>query len=353
MKYDLHVDLSGLGNSGKGIISDYLMEFNNVYVPRKDLEFNLLRAPGGLMDMHYSLVESWTPIRSDDAITRFIKLAHRLGSRVNFQSPKELFNAAGYRYEDFYPGFLKLTDEFIKDIITFSYKGLWPYRDYHSSTIDLLVKRIYSKLNKNAILENIYFSEGLNFNEKLNNYVYEVLNLALKEEYQIYVTHNAFEPFEIDRYLKIMEKSKLIIVKRDPRDLYTNISIGNRAKSGFYKQMKPTFYNLSAASNLNDFILYQKKMLGYLKNISNSNLLIVNFNDFICDYDLVSKKVNDFLELKAENHVSKHKYFNPKISIENVGIYKNFKDINSIQLIEKELSNYWDFDGETSSLMHE
>ena len=67
-----HVDITGLGNSGKAIVSDYLMEFNNIYVPRKDFEFNLLRAPGGLMDMYYGLVENWTPIRSDDSIRRFI-----------------------------------------------------------------------------------------------------------------------------------------------------------------------------------------------------------------------------------------------------------------------------------------
>jgi hypothetical protein len=94
-------------------------------------------------------------------------------------------------------------------------------------------------------------------------------------------------------------------------------------------------------------------MLSYLQNINNPNLLIVNFNDFICDYDLVSKKINYFLGLKTENHVLKHKYFNPNISIKNVGLYKNFKDKNSIQLIEQELSNYWDFDSEKISLIHE
>lgn len=343
MRYNLHVDLTGLGNSGKGVISDYLMEFKDIYVPRKDLEFNLLRAPGGLMDMHQSLVESWTPIRSDDSIRRFIKLSNRLASRVNVQSRKELLNAAGYRYEDFYPGFLKLTYEFIDNIITFSYKGLWPYKDYHSSTLDLIYKRIYSKLNKKVNLEKIYFSDGLNFNEKMNDYFYEVLNLAIKEQYQVYVTHNAFEPFEINRYLNIMKKSKLILVKRDPRDLYTNITEGNSAKSGFYKKMKPEFYNLSAASNLNNFILYQKKMLSYLQNINHPNLLIVNFNDFICNYDMISKRINNFLELNEKNHVHKYKHFNPNISVKNVGIYKSFNDISSIKLIEKELSNYWDF----------
>ena len=343
MKFKLHVDLSGLGNSGKGIISDYLLEFDNTYVPAKDLEFNLLRAPGGLMDMHYSLVENWTPIRSDNSIRRFKKLIKRLGSRTKFKSTSEMFNAAGFRYEDFYPGFFNLTNNFLNDVISFSYRGLWPYVDYSSGTFDLIFKRIFSKLNRKIILEKIYFSDVENFSKKINDYTYGILDLAINKEFDVYTTHNAFEPFEAERYLNIMKKSKLIVVKRDPRDLYTNITLGNKEKSGFYKKMKPSFYNLSAASNLNDFILYQKKMLTYLQNLKHQNLLIIDFAEFICNYEYVSKKINLFLGLKKENHVNKFKYFNPKKSIKNVGIYKNFSDINSIKLIENKLENYWDF----------
>ena len=84
-------------------------------------------------------------------------------------------------------------------------------------------------------------------------------------------------------------------------------------------------------------------MLSYLQNINHPNLLIVNFNDFICNYDMISKRINNFLDLNEKNHVHKYKHFNPNISVKNVGIYKSFNDISSIKLIEKELSNYWDF----------
>ena len=328
-----HVDITGLGNSGKAIVSDYLMEFNNIYVPRKDFEFNLLRA----------LVENWTPIRSDDSIRRFIKLTKRLGSRINFKSPNETLNAAGFRYEDFFPGFSKLTNDFINEIITFSYKGLWPYVDYHSGTFDLFTKRVFSKIDKKKILEKIYFSNENDFVEKLNDYVYNLLSLAIKDEFQIYVTHNAFEPFEVDRYFKVMQKSKLILVTRDPRDIYANIIKGNNNKSGFYKKIDPTFYNICAASNLSDFIIYQKKVLSYLDKLENPNLLIVSFESFINNYDLVSKRINNFLGLKIEEHVDKFKHFDPKISIKNIGVYQNSIPLESIKLIENELSNYYKF----------
>ena len=114
-------------------------------------------------------------------------------------------------------------------------------------------------------------------------------------------------------------------------------------KSGFYKKINPTFYNISAAANLQDFILYQKKILSYLNKLENPNLLVVDFKDFINNYDSVSLEINNFLGLSYIDHTNKFKYFNPNLSINNVGVYRNFEDKKSIQLIEKELSNYWDF----------
>ena len=298
------------------------MEFKDVYVPRKDHEFNLLRAPGGLMDMHYSLVECWTPIRADDAVLRFANLINRLASRVNFFDFKELSNAAGYRYEDFYPGFIELSEAFLADIVSFNYRGLWPYRDYHSETFALVFKRLSAKLNRQYVLENIAFCDGEEFEDKLKTFLYEVLDLAIDCNKNIYVTHNAFEPFEVNRYLSLLPKSKMIIVKRDPRDTYTNIIKGNNAKSGFYKRMDPTFYNISASSDIQKYIAYQRKMLSFIQNVEHPNLLILDFNDFICNYAKVSEELNTFLGLKREDHVNKFKYFNPSDSVKNVEIYK-------------------------------
>lgn len=343
MNFRIHIDISGLGNSGKGIISDYLMEFNDVYVPRKDFEFNLLRAPGGLMDMHYSLVTNWTPIRSDDSIRRFKKVVKRLGARTKLSTLKEMLNAAGYRYEDFFPGFYSRSNQFFEDIISFTYHGLWPYVDYNSNTFQLLSKRVRGKIKRKAIREEIYFSSADKLTEKICEYTYDILNLAIDKNYFLYATHNAFEPFETERYLSLFKNSKSIIVIRDPRDIYTNVIEGNKAKSGFYKRMDPSYYNLSAASSIDTFILYQKKMLSYLHKYENERVLIICFEDFICNYDQTSKIINTFLGLENEKHVRKQELFDPSKSIKNVGRYKNFHDQQNIIKIEHELSDLWNF----------
>ena len=342
-KIDYHIDITGLGNSGKAIVSDYLNEFKNVVVPRKDFEFNLLRAPGGLMDMHYALVENWTPIRADDSIRRFRKLTKRLGAKINYRSPKETFNAAGFRYNDFFPGFSILTDDFLNEIITFTYKGLWPYVSYHNNTFDLVWKRVLSKFYKEIGRENIFFADGESFTDKLNKYVYGIMSLAIKHGPKIYVTHNSFEPYELDRYFQVMKNSKMIIVSRDPRDVYINIIEGNKLKSGFYKKIDPTFYNICAASNIKNFIDYQKKLLSFEKDFAHPNLLAIKFEDFIKSYELVSEKLKKFLGLSSDNHVDQYKYFDPTISIKNIGIHKKSNFSKEIKLIETELEGHYSF----------
>lgn len=343
MKFKSHIDLSGLGNSGKGILSDYLLEFENIHVPQKDFEFNLLRAPGGLMDLQYSLKLNWTPIRSDDALRRFNKLIWRLGSRTKVSTFYEMINSAGYSYEDFFPGFLKMTNQFAEELTTFRYKGLWPYVDYNSNYFNLFVKRILSKLKGKAMRENIYFSDINDLNCKIKNLVYNIFDLAIKEDVNLFVTHNAFEPFEIDRYLNLLNNSKSIIVIRDPRDVFTNIRVGNNAKAGFYKRMDPTYYNLSAASNLDHFIIYQKKMFSLLRDTTHQNLLVIKFEDFINNYQTTKEKINVFLDLEEKHHINKLKCFNPETSKKNVGIHKSFNDMKSISRIESELINYYVF----------
>ena len=45
------VDVSGVGNSGKSAASDILREFDRFWVPPFDFEFDLIRGPGGLLEL--------------------------------------------------------------------------------------------------------------------------------------------------------------------------------------------------------------------------------------------------------------------------------------------------------------
>jgi hypothetical protein len=344
MNFKMHVDISGLGNSGKSVVSDYLSEFDGVFVPRKDFEFNLLRAPGGLMDLKRSLVDYWTPIRSDDAIRRFGKLLRRLGTGINLSKPTEIIHAAGFNYESFFPGFKDLTNTFLNDLVCFEYKGVWPYLFYHCSGYHLIMDRLLSKIKGKTVLNDIYFVHDADVTEKLSSLMYQILNLGLNgKTYHTTITHNSFEPFEINDYLDLFPYSKSILVVRDPRDIYVNIVKGNNSAIPFFRKINPSYYNISAANDIDKYILYQKKTMSCLSKLNQKNILVINFDEFVTNYEEVSKNVNDFLDLNEGMHINKFKNFNPEVSKNNLGLYKKHNNQSNINKIETELDSYWNF----------
>lgn len=67
------VDLSGFMFSGKSAASDILREFSGVFVPNYLVEFDLLRMPGGLIDLKNAVMD-WSPVRTYGAVCRFSDL---------------------------------------------------------------------------------------------------------------------------------------------------------------------------------------------------------------------------------------------------------------------------------------
>ncbi|MDA7931169.1 sulfotransferase, partial [Akkermansiaceae bacterium] len=180
--------------------------------------------------------------------------------------------------------------------------------------------------------------------DKAANYFYDIMRLGTSESAQIYCTHNGFEPFELSRYFRVLKNSRMIMVSRDPRDIYVNIVEGNKVKSGFYRKIDPNHYNICAASDIQKFIQYQKKLLSFEVAFEHPKLLRIQFEEFIGNYDHVADIIRDFLGISSSNQVDKFKYFNPSESEKNVGIYKKSKFQKEIQMIESELQDFYDFD---------
>ena len=76
-----------------------------------------------------------------------------------------------------------------------------------------------------------------------------------------------------------------------------------------------------------------------------SNVLKLNFEDLVCNYDKSVEKIANFL---GENIVHKYKnrYFdsNSKRSKSNVGLWKNHTNQLVMEKISKELKDYCYFD---------
>lgn len=344
----LHIDVSGLGNSGKAIVSDFLSEFESIYVPRKDFEFLLIRAHGGLLNLFQDLVENWSPIRCHSAIEEFRKLARRLAARPNPLHVREISDSAGFNYEDFFTGFSKISDEFIRSLIDFDYLGVWPFEKLSMPTSQLVRTRLREKFTGLATRDSIHFCSGDGLEIKIAEYLGRLFATRVEKPTSAYVTHNAIEPYGYATAFKFLPQSKAILVVRDPRDIYANIRMGTAASVPFYKRIDARRYNICAAADVDHFIAYQKKVLSYLPNAAKhpEQVLVIDFNEFIHRYMETKIRIMNFLGIDPAHHIRERAQFDPEKSVQNVGLYHQYPEQHEIQRIKDGLCCCWDFKAE-------
>ena len=100
------IDFSGYSFSGKSAYYDLVREFDTTKSYLREFEFELLRVPGGILELYSNLTYNWSPIRSSESIREYIKLIKKLGGNSNLLS--RLSNN-GNRYDEFFPEFTKLS----------------------------------------------------------------------------------------------------------------------------------------------------------------------------------------------------------------------------------------------------
>ena len=136
-----------------------------------------------------------------------------------------------------------------------------------------------------------------------------------------------FSDFEYDekKNLEYVPNSKVIVVNRDPRDIFT------------YAVLKNVLW--IPHDSANDFIKWYKLCTCNLDNSKTSYR--VQFEDLIIHYEDIVPGLLDFLGLEDDKQIHKKKFLIPEQSIQNVGIWRNSCiDEKDFALIAKDLSEY-------------
>ena len=92
--------------------------------------------------------------------------------------------------------------------------------------------------------------------------------------------------------------------------------------------------------NIKNFILRQKIYFEKVNNKSDQNVLRLNFEDIVLDYENQLQIIYDFLKIDSSSHINKNKFFKPKLSAKNIGLWKHHNQSNEIKLISKELKDH-------------
>lgn len=324
--------------SGSSAITDLISEFDNVF-SFADEEFRFIQDPDGISDLEYNLVENFNRHNSGHALKRYKRL-------VDFNCG----NVLAKKYEHFFHGnWKKCSEEYIKELTDFTYKGWWQYDLLDKGKFFYLRKRLVNKILKLTLWKNqpertlntmkneiTYCSHPSEekFIECTKNYILKLFSSVCDDSENIMVDQ-LVPPTNLDRYLRYFDDIKVFIVDRDPRDVF--VLEKYIWKDGIIPT-EPEF-----------FCKWFKYTRAHRKEevFDQNRVMYVQFEDLIYNYTDTVKCIADWLNFDINQHSKCKTYFDPSESFNNTQTWKKFSKLkDEVRYIERELKEYlYNFSG--------
>lgn len=312
----------GYGCSGSGIVIDYLKGFSGVF--EVGFEFSLIKEPDGLDDLSHFLLEDWDPIKSDYAINRFLKFCNVLNRKNNKFGKWGLSLGERLKLD-----FNKITDQYLKNLTDYKYQGSSRVHLYAYSTLHSFFKKIHRKIDPiGGKGKEMFFSKPSkkNFYKFSQEYIENLFKPLMEENNcEVLLLDQAISVNNLEKSLNFFKNTKVIIVERDPRDILSDLIL-NKLLIGSNKSV----------DFVENYITWHKglrhnKKLKFLKNV-----MFVQFEEFINDFNKTTKKINSFLEIDPSQQI-KNKYLDLEKSRSNIGLWKKILKDSEEKLITKTL----------------
>ncbi|MFQ2204725.1 sulfotransferase domain-containing protein [Aeromonas hydrophila] len=337
MKNKQLVDLSGYMFSGKSAVSDLLREFEGIYVPSYQEEFELIRVNDGLLDLYNTLSSSWSPNRADNALRSFERVSSKLAC-----TPKgiEKLWSVGFGYSERYFKFDLKTKKFIDKLKASSWKMNWPTEFLYMSKDEVFRHKLNARVNEGCYWPEIDFSLTIRngIEQCISDYLYEIFSDFYSQGNHTVVMHNALEPYSPEQGIGFIKNGKCIIIDRDVRDIYVNCIKHNDG----YNDNVEVFKKISGASKIESFIERQRIMRITIGEKNDDKVLRIRFEDLVYNYEITLQKIIEFLNLEPASHNRKLDFFNPKKSINNCNSWLELpsNELTNIKKIEQSLPEY-------------
>ncbi len=333
MQYDVNnfdfICVSGYGRTGSSACIDLLKEFEFVGGPNK--EFRIAKDPNGLIDLESSLIDNWELIRHNTAINDFLEYCSML-SRKDGTLKKAGKNFSQILNVDF----TKESAEYIERITDFMYLGDTMISRYHLNALQSFKQRLRSKFDLSNTTP-MYFShpDEEKFLIETRRYLKRLFeNYAVNKNIHKVVLNQAIPPTNINKALKYFNNGKLIIIDRDPRDIYaTMLKEGSFlgadviSNDSVHKYIKWHRYTRKQVAHGTDSTFMQDKVLR------------LNLEDLFLNYNETIGRIKEFLDIDFA-HVDKGNKFKHKSTNDCVGIWRGVLDQGTTLQIEKELGEY-------------
>ena len=329
MKNLNYVIVIGYSRSGSSACTNLLKEFEGFHAV--DGEFRIAKDPYGLLDLENALVHNWDVMRNDIAIRDFFSYCDM------FSRSPGLFKKTGKGFSNkLNVDVMNLAENYINSLVDMVYFGNSAVHRYYSSALKLFISTIKSKFGKNNAIQT-YCSKPSEdvFIKMTRQFIDNLFANHLNDETTI-ILDQAMSPTNIANTIKYFHSSKVIVMDRDPRDIYSNLS-----KNGTLIGS-----DLSSHDSVDKYVKWHNILRSNLESeIANKelskNVLRLNFEDLVLNYVQSVEKITNFL---GGNIVHKNQsvYFNPKgeRSKKSVELRKKYPDQRIMDEILDKLPQY-------------
>jgi hypothetical protein len=318
----------GYGATGSSVLTDLLSEYDGIQV-FDSCEFILPYMIDGLQDLEYHLMTTHAKYSSGDYAIKRFRQALKMYEIPFINKPMK-----GRE-------FCKIGEEYVNSLIQLQFKGIQTVDMYRGNLIRKMMafgsKKIFLRWLDGIFRRPVYLwpARTLNFSISPDNFYTETrkyidrILIAMGVDLTKPVCLD--QPFSGDEPLltmKFFNNPKAVVIDRDPRDLYIQEKYTKHPDGKFFPR-----------TNVDDFILYYRKLRINKGKIKSNDVLEINFEDFIYEYEKSLKIVEQFLNLPSNSR--KGTGFNPDHSKNNTQLIRKYpKERDAVLKIEHELPEF-------------
>lgn len=293
--------------TGSGAVDAFFKEFDNCASAPSDIECRFLQDPDGVSDLEYNLIENPHRLNSGYALRRYLNFAKGMSWTY-----RKIF---GKRWMEY-------SRKYITSLITENYKGYWhgdllllppvkKYTYYARRALNKVLPKNFRKPGYYNYLPNMDFWHTYvtreKFLEETQKYVNELCALLNSDNKEFILLDQFVATSNITRYMSYVDDLKVVVVDRDPRDLYINQMLaGDHVLPRDPKVFARVYRD-------------QRKMIGDLHDMN--QVLLIRFEDLIFRYEETTKRIMDFVGEGEAHHIKKKQLFNPEVSVKNTKMW--------------------------------
>lgn len=326
---------TGFYGTGSSAVTDLLSEYDNVSC-KGDFEIRLAHDPYGISDLEYNIIQNTNRNNSSNALKKFIAMVERLHSPIFSRTYENYFNNR----------FKEIADKYIDSLCEFKYYGRWHYDLIERGKLVFFLSRLYNKMFqviKNFLgikneVDHCILSEKepaygtimdeTDFLKKTTLFFDELINEINKENNEFVMLDQLVPPSNIARYERYFSNIKVIVVDRDPRDIFL-------LEKNYYKGHTVPYYNIDLFCKWFEWTRRQYEVS------DKGNSIKICFEDLIYKYDETVKVIEEYIGLDKNFHSKPFSKFIPEISKKNTRLWEKYNDcMVEINIIEERLKRY-------------